>query len=109
VTTTLRRVSPQAPGIIPTNLAERLAAAKAARDEADAEFRAAVVDALKAGGSIRAVAEVSGLSTRTVQDWGHAGGWPTPQQKRARTDARKRRAEQLREQLARWDAEREGK
>lgn len=105
MTTTVQRVSPQAPGIIPPDLAERLAEARAARDQAAEEFRALVVEALKAGGSIRAVSEVSGLSSRTVQDWGHAGGWPTAAQKRARREAKARRDQEARDRLARLDAE----
>lgn len=103
MTATVRRVSPQAKGIIPPDKARRLDAAREARDQADDEFRSAVVAALKAGGSIREVAELSGLSTRTVQDWGHAGGWPTKAQKAARAEARERRAEALRLQLEKYE------
>ena len=109
MTTTVRRVAPAHRSDVPPAQAERLAAAKVARDAAETEFRASVVAALKANGSIRSVSEISGLSTRTVQDWGHAAGWPTKAQKRARVEAKERRREELREQLAKWDAEREGK
>lgn len=101
----MRRVSPQARGIIPPDDAQRLAAARDAKEAADDEFRSAVVDALKAGGSIREVAQLAEISTRTVQDWGHAGGWPTAEQKRARETARERRAEEMRALLARFDAQ----
>lgn len=109
---TVRRVSPQPRGIIPPSQAKRLDAARDAREKADDEFRTAVVAALKAGGSIREVAELSGLSTRTVQDWGHAGGWPTKAQKATREEARIRRAEQLRRHLERyalWEREQLGR
>lgn len=61
-------------------------AATEARATADEEFWSAVVAALKVGGSICEVAELSGLSTRAVQDWGKAGGWPTAAQKKAREE-----------------------
>lgn len=47
----------------------RLARAVQARKAAEAEFRAAVIAAVNGGGSVRAVAEMARLSTRTVQDW----------------------------------------
>lgn len=103
MTATVRRVAPQPRGIVPPKRAEEVVAARDAKDQADERFRAAVVDALKAGGSIREVAQLAGISTRTVQDWGHAGGWPTLAQKRAKAEARARRAETLREMLARYD------
>lgn len=104
MTATVQRVTPPQPrGIIPPTQARRLADATRAREQADEEFRTAVVAALKAGGSIREVAELSGLSTRTVQDWGHAGGWPTKAQKAAREEARVRRAEQLARHLERYE------
>lgn len=105
MTATVRRVSPQARGIIPPDNANRLAAARDAKEAADDEFRSAVVDALKAGGSIREVAQLAAISTRTVQDWGHAGGWPTTEQKAARAKAREKRAEDLRGILDRYEAE----
>lgn len=106
MTATVPRVTPPQPrGIIPPDPARRLAEARDAREKADDEFRAAVVAALKANGSIREVAELSGLSTRTVQDWGHAEGWPTAAQKKARAEAKARRREELRRLIERWDAE----
>lgn len=83
--------------------AERIRAAVAARELAEAEVRAAVVAALKAGGSIREVAKVSGLSTNTVQRWGREGGWPTKAQKDEWSRARRER-EELYEQLGITDA-----
>lgn len=41
------------------------------------ELERAVAAALKAGASIRAVVEASGLSANTVQKYGRAHGWPT--------------------------------
>ena len=32
----------------------------------------------EAGGSIREIAEVMGVSTTKVQEYGHAHGWPSP-------------------------------
>jgi transposase-like protein len=47
----------------------RLEAAGAARREADAELRDAVLEALDAQGSVRAIATAAGISTNTVQRW----------------------------------------
>lgn len=55
---------------LPTDAAlRRLQNAAAVRSDADAEMRAAVRAARDAGGSVRVIAEVAGLSTRTVQLW----------------------------------------
>jgi transposase-like protein len=48
---------------------KRLRDATMARTHAEAELRAAVRVARAAGGSVRVIAEVAGLSTRTVQQW----------------------------------------
>jgi predicted butyrate kinase (DUF1464 family) len=48
---------------------ERLRRAAEAKAAADAELKAAVVAAAAAGGSVRVIAETSGLSTRTIQNW----------------------------------------
>lgn len=53
---------------------------------ARAEFEQAIADALKAGGSIRAVAELVPLSHRQVMEIGHRNGWPTAEQKKAKAD-----------------------
>jgi hypothetical protein len=69
-------------------LAERLVGAVDGLAAAKVERDQAVTDALKADLSVRAVAAITGLSTRTVQDIGHANGWPTAAQ-RKRWDAKK--------------------
>jgi hypothetical protein len=48
---------------------KRLQAAAETRADAEAEMRAAVRAARAAGGSVRVIADVAGLSTRTVQLW----------------------------------------
>lgn len=89
-------MTPRRKGEIPDDHAAALTAAveadtaaKAAKDEARAQLAAAVVAALKAGGSVREVARFCGISRITVEKWGHDGGWPTAEQK------------------AKWDAERQ--
>ena len=77
--------------MVPPQMAARLAELARARTEADAALKVAVVEALKAGGSVREVMRMTGLSTQTVSRWGHAGGWPTPAQVRAREEATERR------------------
>ena len=47
----------------------RLERAVEGRRKSDAELRAAVVAAVDRGGSVRAVAEMAHLSTRTIQNW----------------------------------------
>jgi transposase-like protein len=56
-------------GVVPTEAAARIRAARDAKTVADAELRAAVVAALEAGGSVREVAKVAGLNPDTVQRW----------------------------------------
>lgn len=85
-------MTPQPRGIVPKVNTDRILAAIAARETADQELVDAVVDALKAGGSVREVAKVSGLANDTVTRWGHANGWPTAEQKKAREEARARNA-----------------
>lgn len=48
---------------------QRLDVARAARDAADAEFRAEVLDVLGEGASMREVGKATGLSTNTLQRW----------------------------------------
>lgn len=78
---------------MPPEHAQRILAARAARDDADQAYRTAVVDALKAGASVREVAKVAGLSTNTVDRWGREGGWPTAAQKKAWDAAREANSE----------------
>lgn len=51
----------------------------------------AIADALKAGGSIRSVAELIGLTHSQVLTIGHANGWPTEEMKAQRQAAKERR------------------
>lgn len=48
---------------------EKLVRAAEARRHAEAELREAVYAASDAGGSIRVIAELAQVGTRTVQDW----------------------------------------
>jgi DNA invertase Pin-like site-specific DNA recombinase len=89
---TVRPVTPQHKGIIPEQAAARILAAMQGKADADTELRAAVADALKAGGSVREVMRLTGLSNDTVQRWGREGGWPTTAQKAAREETRARNA-----------------
>lgn len=62
-------VSPRRRDYPSDKILERLRLAAEAKAAADDELRAAVIAASKAGGSIRVIAEVSQLSTRTIQNW----------------------------------------
>ena len=80
-------MSPHPRGEIPDDhrgaLTEALAAkarTKADDDAALVRLKAAVTAALIAGGSVRVVAEFTGLSRVTVEKWGRAGGWPSVEQ-----------------------------
>ncbi|GAB3776847.1 uncharacterized protein YjcR [Nocardioides ginsengisegetis] len=86
-------MTPQHKGVVPPDHAARLIALRDQADTAAAAFKDAVADALKAGGSVREVAKVTGLSTRTVREWGTARGWPTQEQKTVNTERRRRNAE----------------
>lgn len=76
-------MTPQRVGVIPAPLLARLRETQATYHREHEAYRQAVAEALKAGGSVREVARVTGLSTSTVQAWGRARGWPTPQQQEA--------------------------
>lgn len=83
-------MTPQRRGEIPDAEAELLDAALAERDRARDDLdtatdalKAAVTAALLAGGSVRVVAEHTGLSRVTVEKWGRAGGWPSQEQRNA--------------------------
>ena len=82
-----RPVTPQKRGVVPDAEAARLVAAIERRAqvvaEADAEVRAAVTAALLAGGSVREVAKLAGMSPTTVEKYGRAGGWPSKEQRAA--------------------------
>lgn len=55
--------------MIPDPERVRILAAMRAREDAVAELRAAVVAGLLAGGSVRQVAALTGMSTNTIQRW----------------------------------------
>ena len=67
--------------------------------EAQKLYELATAQALEAGGSIREVGEVTGLSTTTVQKYGHANGWPSPG-RRAQLDAGKNSRDEFAVRLA---------
>lgn len=81
-------MTPQKRGLIPDPERARILAAMRARDDAETELRAAVVAGLLAGGSVREMATLTGMSTNTIQRWGREGGWPSAQQKAARAAVR---------------------
>lgn len=62
-------VAPRPKNLPPETALRRLAEAATAVDKARAELKAAIIAASEAGGSIRVLASVGGISTRTVQDW----------------------------------------
>lgn len=92
MTATVRRVTPppQHKGIVPPAHESKLLAARRAKDDAEEAYRTAVADALKAGGSVREVMRITGLSNQTVDRWGKERGWPTAAQVRAREEVRER-------------------
>ncbi|MBY4381895.1 helix-turn-helix domain-containing protein [Rhodococcus fascians] len=81
-------VAPQRRGFVPTVEEQRVRAAVIGAAEAEKELHAAVVAALIAGGSVREVARVSGISVNTIERWGRAGGWPSKAQSAAWAKAR---------------------
>ncbi|APE11563.1 hypothetical protein BO226_22100 [Rhodococcus sp. 2G] len=81
-------MTPQKRGLIPDPERARILTAMRARDDAEVELRAAVVAGLLAGGSVREMADLTGMSTNTIQRWGREGGWPSPAQKAARAAKR---------------------
>ncbi|AYR01536.1 helix-turn-helix DNA-binding domain protein [Arthrobacter phage Seahorse] len=74
-------MTPQTKGTVPEPEGQRITDALALRAEAQQQVELAVSDALKAGGSVREVAAISGLSGTTVQKYGRAHGWPTQEQR----------------------------
>ena len=69
-------MSPQPRGVVPPEHIARLTAARAAVDEAQEAYCQAIADALNAGASVRELAKLLGIGTRTVQTWGREHGWP---------------------------------
>ena len=68
--------------LTPEDAVARLVAAMQGVKDAYTERDQAVADALKAGGSVREVAAITGMSTTTIQKLGHDNGWPSEAQKR---------------------------
>ncbi|SUE16617.1 Uncharacterised protein [Rhodococcus gordoniae] len=66
---TVVRVTPQKRGLIPDPERARILAAMRALDDAEVELRAAVVSGLLAGGSVREMSMLTGMSTNTIQRW----------------------------------------
>lgn len=62
-------VAPRAKQIPSDKAAARLQAATEARAVAEADFRLAILEALDSGGSVREVADLAKVSTRSIQDW----------------------------------------
>ncbi len=62
-------VMPRHRATIDPAMRRRLLKVAAIRERADTESRVTVLAALDAGVPIRDIAELTGLSTRTVQDW----------------------------------------
>ncbi|MCM0622898.1 hypothetical protein [Nocardioides bruguierae] len=85
-------------GVVTDEDAERVLAAKQARDEAETALRAAVVVALMHGASHRELSKVSGLSTNTIQRWAREAGWPPPEARAERAAEQERRSQALEQQ-----------
>lgn len=68
MTATIRRV-PRARGDLTADQQRRLTRLRDKRDAAEAEYRAAVVQALDEGASFAMLAEFTGHSTNTLQAW----------------------------------------
>ncbi|WP_209447033.1 hypothetical protein [Rhodococcus gordoniae] len=62
-------MTPQKRGLIPDPERARILAAMRALDDAEVELRAAVVSGLLAGGSVREMSMLTGMSTNTIQRW----------------------------------------
>ena len=75
--------------------ADRIRVALAGVRDAQAELEEAVAQALLAGASIRAVAEL-GLSPNTVQKYGARHGWPTEENRSRFNESRSDREERHR-------------
>jgi DNA-directed RNA polymerase specialized sigma24 family protein len=65
----MSNVSPQPRGAISPADQTRLRAALEAKVNADTEIRAAVLEAVEHGASVRELAAFTGLSTNTVSRW----------------------------------------
>lgn len=83
-----RIVAPQKRGLIPDAERARVLVAMTTAKDVDIELRAAVVTGVRAGGSIREMAALTGMSTATIQKWGRDGGWPSDEQQAERASRR---------------------
>lgn len=70
-------MSPQRKGLLRPADVERIERAVELRELATLEMVAAVLDAMKHGGSIRETANAAGLSERTIIRWRKGQGLPT--------------------------------
>lgn len=67
--TTVTRVSPNPRRLVGDADRERILAARSAHEDAYNEYQTAVIDAMLNGAGIRAISELTGLSTTTIQRW----------------------------------------
>lgn len=80
MTTTLARV-PE-PREIDDEDAAEIVAALQEREKSQVRVEKAVAKALKAGASVRAVQDATGLSPNTIRNYGARYGWPTAENRR---------------------------
>lgn len=99
-------MSPQRKGLVRPVDEKRIQRAVELRALAELELVAAVLEAMKQGGSIREVSLASGLSERTVVRWRQGQGLPTQddwhkdaRERQARLDAAYPELRQVREML----------
>lgn len=84
-------MSPQHKGVVPDKHAQRLVAAGEALEAALAERDAAVLAALKAGGSTREIGALVGLTGTAVLLIGRRAGWPDAKELARRAEVEKER------------------
>lgn len=70
----------------PIEKAEAIVRASRNLDKAQQEWELAIVEALRAGGSIRLVADVAGVAYGTVVSVGKKHGWPDAKERKRRAD-----------------------
>lgn len=75
-------MTPQRRGIIPGPDLDRLLRAQQLVADARQLLEIATFKALEAGGSIQEVCDATGMSSTTVQKYGHRHGWPSPTRRR---------------------------
>lgn len=64
-------------GVVSDEMAQRLLVVVEALDRAHRERDETIAEALHAGGSIKVVADLTGLSPSRIRQIGHEHGWPT--------------------------------